>query len=99
MIANKDKVRIFLKKMDGICKQFGVNIEGQIAFYDIDTENWSDWLKLTCNGERSAVRYAGPDAEVFDPEEKLEEMHRDLLGLRVDLLDFVKEQLKKRRMS
>ena len=92
MIADKKKVGIFLKKLDRLCKFYGVNIRGHVAFFD---EEWGDWLELVCNGERSVVKYVGPDemVEVFDPEEKLEEIHRDLLVLQSEVLDLTKQQL------
>ena len=85
MITDKERVGLFLRKLDLLCKKYAVNIRGHIAF--CDGEEWGDWLELVCNGERSTVKTEG---EEFDIEAKLEEMHRDMLLVRSDLLEFTK---------
>jgi hypothetical protein len=67
--------------------EFGVNINGNIAFYDGDTEKWGDWLAIEATGSRIKVKDQGPDAEEVCPMEKLEEMHKDLLDLRAEVLE------------
>jgi hypothetical protein len=93
MIADKEKVETFLRKLDLLCKKYGANIKGNVAFFD-DGE-WGDWLALECNGELSTVK--SEETEEFSPEEKLEEMHRDMLLMRSDLLTLTEIVLKKNK--
>ncbi|MCK9458276.1 MAG: hypothetical protein M0R80_01320 [Proteobacteria bacterium] len=92
MITDKQRVGSFLRKLDRLCKEHAVNIRGHVAFFD---EEWGDWLELVCNGERSVVK-AGEEVQEFNTEEKLEEMHRDMLLMRSDLLEFTELVLKKK---
>jgi hypothetical protein len=100
MITNKQRVKVFLKKLDRLRREFNANIRGQAAFYDMDTEKWTDWLSLEASGDRATIKYVGPDTEpqeAFDPQEKLEEMHADLLRTWSEVLKLQEMQLKAKK--
>lgn len=93
MIANKQKIKVFLKQLSKLLTGAGADIRGKIAFFDPDTEKWSDWLELEASALRVIVKDIGPDEDltVSNPADKLEEMHNDMLALRVEVLELTSQ--------
>jgi hypothetical protein len=93
MIANKQKIKVFLKQLSKLLTESGADIHGNIAFFDPDAEKWSDWLELEASALRVRVKDIGPDEDqtTSNRVDKLEEMHNDMLALRVEVLELTSQ--------